>query len=48
MREPNYIDLSGLAVGFTQRQSGFTLVEVLVSALLLAIGMVGLAGLQAA
>lgn len=48
MREPNYINLSRLAVRFTQRQSGFTLVEVLVSALLLAIGMVGLAGLQAA
>lgn len=30
------------------RQSGFTLVEVLVSALLLSIGLVGLAGLQAA
>jgi type IV pilus assembly protein PilV len=31
-----------------QRQAGFTLVEVLVAALLLSIGLVGLAGLQAA
>jgi len=32
----------------SKRQSGFTLVEVLVAALLLSIGLVGLAGLQAA
>jgi len=31
-----------------RRQAGFTLIEVLVSALLLSIGLVGLAGLQAA
>lgn len=42
------VDRSRMSAGSLQRQSGFTLVEVLVAALLLSIGLVGLAGLQAA
>lgn len=40
--------MSGFGKGSAKRQEGFTLVEVLVSAVLLSIGLVGLAGLQAA
>jgi len=38
----------GVLLACPKRQSGFTLVEVLVAALLLSIGLIGLAGLQAA
>lgn len=48
MKRPANFLLRRQAPCSAQRQAGFTLVEVLVSALLLSIGLVGLAGLQAA
>lgn len=48
MRMHTKTSLRRLRATSPQRQSGFTLIEVLVAALLLSIGLVGLAGLQGA
>ena len=47
MNKRNYITALSASAAVRNRQSGFTLIEVLVSVIILSIGLVGVAGLQA-
>jgi type IV pilus assembly protein PilV len=47
MNKRNYITAIRAGAAVRNRQSGFTLIEVLVSVIILSIGLVGVAGLQA-